>query len=392
MIIKTALSNILNRKLGALLNIILVAAGVGIISMLWLLQKQFEEKFEKNISGIDMVLGASGSPLQLVLSSVYHMDAPTGNIKVEEAEKWMKSPLIKTAIPLAYGDSYKGIPIVGTTDDFLEHFEVEFKEGAKFIHDFDVVVGYEIAQKHSIRIGHHFHGTHGSHEEGELHDHVHYNVVGILKKTGRTIDNLLITNVNSVWHIHEKEDEADEKEYTAVWLKSKTPMARFQLPALVKQNSPGLQIAIPAIEINRLISLLGIGINTLKYLAYLIICISAISIFISLLHGLKERKYELAITRVLGATPLDLTLLVVAESLTYCLLGYLAGQVLGVIGFSFIGTLAEDQYKLHLGMALPNFMQIVVTLGLVIAIGIVAAIVPAIKAFSIDIHKTLSDN
>ena len=125
------------QKAGATtLTLLLLSFGVGIISMMLLLENQLSDKFDKNIKNIDFVLGAKGSPLQLILANVYHIDAPTGNIKVSEAQKIIKNPTVKEAIPLAYGDNYEGWRIVGTTPRYAEFYEVKLKISSNFQHSF----------------------------------------------------------------------------------------------------------------------------------------------------------------------------------------------------------------------------------------------------------------
>ena len=115
MLWKIAWKNIIHKPLNTSLCVCLLIFGVAIISLLLLIQHQLEQKFERDLQNIDVVIGAKGSPLQLVLSAIYHLDAPTGNIKLEEARKIMKNPYVKEAIPLAYGDYYMGFRILGTT-------------------------------------------------------------------------------------------------------------------------------------------------------------------------------------------------------------------------------------------------------------------------------------
>ena len=138
MITKIAWKNIWFKPLNTALSIILLTASVAIITLLILLQEQFERKFSDNIEGIDLVLGAKGSPLQLILSSVYQVDAPTGNIDYAEAKTWMNNPMVKTAIPLAFGDNYRGFRIVGTTQDYLKKFNVQIAQGKTFNKNFEV--------------------------------------------------------------------------------------------------------------------------------------------------------------------------------------------------------------------------------------------------------------
>src|SRR5690606_39378035 len=167
MITKIAWKNIWFKPLNTTLSIILLTASVAIISLLILLQQQFENKFSKNIEGVDLVKGAQGSPLQLILSAVYKLDSPTGNINYKEAEVWMKHPFVETAIPLAFGDNYLGYKIVGTTPDYITKFDGTFAQGEAFKEDFQVVVGAKIAQNLSLKIGDEFFGTHGDSKESE---------------------------------------------------------------------------------------------------------------------------------------------------------------------------------------------------------------------------------
>src|SRR5690606_17281908 len=103
----------------SVLGILLSAFGSGILCLLLLTSRQLENQLERNSAGIDLVVGAKGSPTQLILSSIYHVDNPTGNISLQEAQALSKHPMIARAVPLALGDNYKGHRIVGTDSSFL---------------------------------------------------------------------------------------------------------------------------------------------------------------------------------------------------------------------------------------------------------------------------------
>src|SRR5690606_14707082 len=105
MIGKIAWKNTWFKPINTLLSIILLTASVSIISVLILLQKQFEEKFSSSMDIIDLVLGAKGSPLQLMLASVYQIDAPPGNMPYTRVETCVHIPTVESAVQLAYGDS-----------------------------------------------------------------------------------------------------------------------------------------------------------------------------------------------------------------------------------------------------------------------------------------------
>lgn len=405
MIIWLAFKNIFHKPLHALLNIIIFATGIGIITMLSLVQRQFEDKFEKNIEGIDMVMGASGSPLQLILSAVYHIDAPTGNISLEEAEKWMQHPYIAKAVPMAYGDSYMSFPMIGSDSCYYQHFSADLTSGKLNEENYEVVVGSEVVNKLKLKLGDKFHSTHGQQEGGEEHEDIEWVVTGILKPTGKVIDRMIISNIESVWdihgegrctHDHEESEEchhhSDEagQEITAVLLKYRNPMAAMQLPRLIKEQSKNIQLAQPAIEINRLFSLLGIGLDAIRYLAYVIMGLSTISIFISIYNTLKERMYELAMIRTLGGSKFKVFSLILAEGILYSILGYLAGLFIGVFGYKMLAMLAETEYQFSFGNLPIDFTQQAILFGISLFIGFLAAIFPALKSYFIQISSTLA--
>jgi putative ABC transport system permease protein len=419
MIIKTAWKNIWFKPLNTALSIILLTASVAIISLLMLLQQQFENKFSKNIEGVDMVMGAKGSPLQLILSSVYQLDAPTGNINYKEAQAWMKHPFVETAIPLAFGDNYLGYKIVGTTPDYVTKFDGTFAQGEVFKEDFQVVVGSKIAQNLGLKIGDEFFGTHGDSKESEhVHDNHAYTVVGILAPTDKVIDNLILCSVESVWSVHEEHnhdghdhdheegehhhhegedhehdhdhDHSESREITAVLLKIKNKMAFVSWPRLIPQNT-NMQVASPAIEINRLFTLFGFGLDALQYLAYGIMLISGISIFIALYNTLKERKYEFALMRISGAGRGQLLGLVLFESLLLCVVGFILGTVVGRIGLWLISGSTAEEYKMEFNPFVFLWDKEGVLFLITIFVGIIAALIPAIKAYKLNISKTLNN-
>ncbi|MHA3787321.1 ABC transporter permease [Flavobacterium hauense] len=435
MITKIAWKNIWFKPLNTLLSIILLTASVAIITLLILLQGQFEKKFSDNIDNIDVVLGAQGSPLQLILSSVYQVDAPTGNIDYTEAKKWMKHPFVQSAIPLAFGDNYRGFRIVGTTPEYLTKYGAAVTNGKVFDKNFEVVIGNSIAQKMGLKVGDKFFGSHGDAEEGEVHDHQAYIVTGIASKTDKVVDNLILCNIQSVWAMHdhgheegteEEHDHAHEavaeahdhdhdhdhdahaeeahdhqheeaapvseegKEITAVLVKFRSKMGIVTWPRIIAQNTK-MQAASPAIEINRLFTLFGIGLDALKYLAMGIMAISGISIFIALFNTLKERKYEFALLRVNGASRLQLLSLVLIESLLLCVTGFVFGTIVGRIALLFISGSSEDEFKMSFNPFEFVWEKEGYLFLLTIFVGILAAVIPAVKAYSLNISKTLAN-
>lgn len=409
MIFKIAIKNILNKPLNFLLGWLLLTLSVGIISLLLLVQQEIEQQFTNDIKGVDMVIGAKGSPLQLILSAVYHIDAPTGNIKYSEAETWMHHPYVESAIPLAYGDSYKGYSVLGTVPAYLNKYNVTIQQGKIYENDFEVVVGKTVANILKLKLGDKFFGTHGNKEGGEIHKAHSYIITGILKPSGSIIDNLIIGNIESVWKMHEhphdtavtknaginkeghdEEEELKEKEITAVLIKFSSQMGQIQLPRMIN-TSTNMMAAVPAIEINRLFSLLGIGVDTLKNIAWGIMILSALSVFITLFNALKDRKYELALMRTMGGSRTRLMLLVLLESMLLCISGFICGIILSRTVLYFFSKTAQKDYHFsfqNFGLQLPEEGYLFL---ITLAVGIAAALIPSIKAYRLNISKTLAN-
>lgn len=432
MISKIAWKNIWFKPLNTILSVLLLTASVSIITVLILLQKQFEEQFSSSMDNIDLVLGAKGSPLQLVLSSVYQIDAPPGNINYLEAKKWMDNPFVESAIPLAYGDNFKGYKIVGTTPEYVAKFGGTISNGKIFKNDFEVVIGSKIAANLNIKVGDTFLGTHGDAEEGEVHEDKPYKVVGIISKTDKILDNLILSNIESVWNMHDHDHEAHDhaagsdhnheddheahdhaagsdhnhendhehndeineslegKEITAVLLKFRVKMGIVTWPNIIAQNTK-MQAASPIIEINRLFSLFGVGLKALEYLAYGIMLISGISIFVALYNTLKERKFEFALLRVNGASRFQLLKLVLIESILLCVTGFILGTIFGRIALYFISISSQDEFKLAFNPFEFIWEKEGILFLITLAVSMVAALIPAIKAYNLNISKTLAN-
>jgi putative ABC transport system permease protein len=406
MILKIIIRNLLFKPAGTLLSIVLLMFGVGIISLLLNVYHQAEDKFSNDLKDIDLVVGAKGSPLQLVLSAVYHVDAPTGNILRADAERIVHDPLVEQAIPLAYGDSYKTFPIVGSDPDYLKLYGAVFREGHVFTTALEAVLGSQVAAASGLRPGDTFLGTHGMGEKGHVHKEFQYKVAGILQPSNTVLDNMVVTDVATVWKIHhhhhspdeEKEEggihQADttkpEDELTALLLKFRSPMALLTIPRIINETTH-MQAASPVLEINRLFNLLGIGITTMEWIAYAIMLLSGLSVFISLYSRLQERKYELALARSMGSSRLLLFGMILSEGLFLSLTGFLAGILLGRIALLILGTYAGGNFHMSFygnGFSKEEWLLLLATLG----IGLLASVIPAVKAFGLNISKTLADD
>jgi len=397
---KIAWKNITYKPLNTALCVSLLLFGVGIISLLLLIQYQLEQKFERDLKNIDLVVGAKGSPLQLVLSAVYHLDAPTGNIKYAEARKLMGAPVVKEAIPLAYGDSYRGYRILGTTVDYIKKYEAQLREGQLFTEAMQATIGADIAQNTGLKVGDIFLGSHGEVQSGHVHDEHPYTVVGILEKNNMVLDQLVMTNLESVWQVHdEPEDEqeddhsapafvADSMDITAILLQYKSKMAVLNMPRIINEQT-NMQAVLPALEINRLFYMSGVGATTLKLIAGGIMVMAGFSVFFVLYNRLRERKFELALMRTVGYRPWQLFGLLVLEGLLLAIVGYVLGWLLSRVGLHIVNQQAEGDFNIHFNSAWIADEAWLLLLTLVVGVG--AALLPAWQAMRMNISTVLSE-
>lgn len=428
-ILKLAWKNLTTRPLSMVLTLVLFALGVGLTSLLLLVNKQLTDKFEKNLAGVDVVVGAKGSPLQLILCNMYHVDAPTGNVSLKSAKPFLNSrhPFFKQSVPLSLGDSYKGYRIVGTIKDFTSLYHGEISEGQLWEQPLETTLGATVASKTGLKIGDTFASNHGLNAEGDEHDHAKFKVVGIFKPSNTVLDQLIVTATQSIWSVHEHakeeaeegenhEDQGEKKEnsppsvlndkiddrtalleetdttkqITALLLqfKNNKSVQALNFQRNINQNTD-MQAATPAIELNRLFEMMGVGEKALRSLAVLIVFVSGLSIFIALFNSLKERQYELALMRVMGAGRHTLFILIIAEGLLLSFIGFLMGILLSHTAMQLLAKYMSDAYR----YSFTGWTWLNEEWGLLagaLAIGFIAAIVPAFNAYRTDISKTLA--
>ncbi|RQO70389.1 ABC transporter permease [Pedobacter sp. KBW06] len=405
--LKISWKSLWSKPLSSALNMLLIAFGTGILTILLLASNQIAQKLDNNSKDIDLVVGAKGSPLQLILSSIYYIDFPTGNIPLKEATALSRSPFVKRAVPLALGDNYNGTRIVGTDSNFVAIYKLKVQTGKLWTKDFETTIGASVAESQKLKVGDTFYGAHGLTGSSDVHKSHQYTVSGILAPQGNVTDNLILTNIASVWKMHDdheegeahehkegenhhKEEHGDEgKELTSLLIQYRSPMSVAIFPRMVNETT-NMQAASPAQESTRLFSLIGVGVETLQWFAVLIMLIAAISVFVNLYNSLKERKYDLAIMRTLGASRGKLFLIVIAEGIILTLAGTLIGIALGHLALQFIGNYQESSQARLTGLVFLKDEIYLFVAGL--AIGIFAAIIPAVQAYRSNISRILSKN
>jgi putative ABC transport system permease protein len=386
------------RPLQTALSLILLSLGVATIVLLVLVVSQLEERMNRDARGIDLVVGAKGSPMQLILSGIYHVDAPTGNIPLAAAHELAKHRFVRRAIPLALGDSWKGYRIVGAGHEYPAHYGARPAAGRLWEKPMEAVLGAEVAARSGVGVGGRFVGAHGIGGEGEEHKDAPYVVVGVLEKSGSIVDRLVLTSIESVWQVHEEhqgpQDDVDRKELeaarevTVVLLQYASPLAAATLPRQINSQSE-LQAASPAFETARLFRIIGVGVEALRAFAIVLIIAAGLSVFIALYTALEERRYDLAVMRTLGASPRRLFGLLVVEGLVLALAGALIGLVLGHVFASLLGAWLQRQQQYPVtGLTWrPEELWLAAA---ALGVGVIAALLPAWRAYRTDVSRTLA--
>jgi len=391
-----AWSYLWSRPLGAALNLLLLSLGLASITFLLLVSNQLSKAFERDLQGIDVVVGAKGSPMQLILSGVFHIDVPPGNVPLKAVQELQTHPMVAQLIPISLGDSLRGFRIVGTSHDYISHYQAKLAQGQPWTQPMQVVLGTVVARKLGLALGNTFVGTHGLGEGGHAHGDSTYTVVGILAPSGSVLDRLILSDTASVWKVHEDytavddEDRAimmDEREVTMVLVTYKSPLAAVSFPRYIN-TSTEMQAAAPALEITRLLSMLGLGTDVLRAFAGVLLLTAGLSVFIALWSAVRERRGDLALLRMLGAPPAKVAALLLLEALWLgalaAVLGVLAGQGMAA-GLAWL--LQLDNSLLIGGMAWPVELWVVPAVAL--GVSLVAAILPALAAYRVSVLALL---
>ncbi|MCO4292310.1 ABC transporter permease [Solitalea sp. MAHUQ-68] len=438
-LLKLSWYNLKANILSTLLNVLLLSFGIGIIALLMLASDQVGKKLESNAKGVDAVVGAKGSPLQLILSSIYQIDNPTGNIKLSDAQMIMRNQAVKLAVPLGLGDSYEQFRIVGTNAKYAELYELTLAQGKTFDSLFEVNIGANVAKVKNLKIGDTFNGSHGLSEGGEEHHEHKYKVTGIFNPSGSIADNLVLTSMPSIWAMHSEStaheaphkhqqgevettgpnagfeesklvhdqfhgeapleetttpvpapiENQNEPEITSILIKYRSPVSVVTFPRFVNTQT-NMQAASPAQESARLFSLIGVGVKAMQWFAGLIIIISIFSVFISLYNSLKERKYDLAIIRTMGAPRSKVFLLIITEGLLLAVIATFIGLIWSHGALEFIGHNQDTEQTKLTGLTFLKDEWKLIFGGLII--GLIASVIPAIQAYKADISRTLAEN
>ncbi len=469
-LLKLSFRNIQGRPLSSILSMLLLATGLSTAIILQLTEYQLTKNIENTGKDVNLVIGSKGSRIDLVLSSVFQISNPQENIPYEFYKKLKTEGKIKTIlnkdsvksfliappiqlknilpleiIPLSMGDSYKRIRIVGTNPDYIKLYSGKLESGNLFSAPLEATIGSRAAEKLGLKVGDEFIGTHGLEEESlHQHDEFKYRVVGILKKSGSILDNVILTQLETVWVMHAEHDEGldskidneeineqqnnhadhieshhqhhdhdkhshhdhdkhshhdyeeiletidpSKKEITAIVCPNFPVQIKERVRDIIDENVSGIMAIDPAPEIALLKSKLAPFVSIILGIAYFITIIAMFSVFIGLLNSLSARKYEIALMRVMGASRFKVLMSILFEGLLLSVLGFVLALFFGHIGMEIVAGWMEYEYQYEFTGWLFLSSELYF-LCIAVCIGLISALYPAIRAYRTDIAETLS--
>ena len=397
---RISLAYLRTHKLGTALTVALLALGVAAVTLVFLTSTQLERRLYRDTRDIDLVVGPKGSGTQLVLASLYGLDVPSGSLRWDTVQMLAAQPGVEAVIPVALGDHYHRFRIVGTTRAYLDNYGARVQDGRAWQAPLEAVIGADVAARVRAPVGSTFIASHGlQRAAGEAHSAQPYRIVGVLGRTGTVVDRLIVTDVSSYWMVHPQptpdgkdliaEPTPDEgRTVSAALVKSASESAATNVVDYVNARDE-LQAASPADETASLLEIAALNVHLLKAFATMLLISAALTLFVALYHSLTERRYDVAVMRTLGATRGNVMSVLLFEGLLLALAGAVVGLPLGHALTSLLGFAMTRMQQFSVTGAFWHPAELWI-IGLALAIGAAAAIVPAWRARDIDIAGTLA--
>jgi len=406
MFIGLAYKSLLNRKGSVLLTVLALTVSIFVLLGVEHIRHQAKESFGNTVSGVDLIVGARTGSLNLLLYSVFRIGSPTNNISWDSYQAIASSKNIAWAVPIALGDSYRGYRVMGTTRDYFKHFsygnkrQLQFASGEPFEGVFDVVLGFEAAQKLEHSLGDKVVLAHGiASTSFSMHDDRPFKVVGILAPTGTPVDQTVHVSLQGIEAIHVgwqqgvkvpggevsveqlAQMELQPKSVTAFMLGLKSRIVTFRVQREINNYTREPLLAIlPGVALSELWQMMTMFENTLRLISIFILIAALLGLSAMLLASIRERQSEVQLLRVVGAPPLFLFLLIELEALLICAVSILLGVSMLYMGLSVVGDVLVSNFGLHISTNILSQSNVLVLLWVTCSTAIVAAI-PSFGAY-----------
>lgn len=399
----------------------LAITSIALASMLFFsvekVRSGIKESFAHTISDTDLVVGPRSSALNVLLNTVFHAANNSNMISYDTFLHFKNNPRSEWAVPISFGDNYRGNRMVGTNDDFFKYYQYRNKKHLAFLHGrklkglYDTVLGYSVAKKFNHKLGDSIVLAHGLSEAALLtHTDSPFTIVGILKKTNTPVDRSVIVSLEAVEAIHEnwltggyqkstltpeQKSKLTAKDFkiekvSAFLLKTKSRMDVLTMQREINEyKKEPLSAAMPAMTLATLWKNLGSVETALFTLSILTGILSLLSMLISILSSLSHRRREIAILRSLGAGKLKIFSLLSIESLALTVIGVGIGFLLTYVGIMLFQGSIESLSGIFISITAPDIYELLFIFGMIIA-SVVLAILPGVLAYRMTLHDGLS--
>ncbi len=408
MILQFVKTNILSKKLRNFLTIFSILVSVMLIISVQNLTTQLKSNVIENAGVYDILVGAPGSSIQLVLNTIFYYDAPIANINIEYYESLQKDSRVANVVPIGMGDNYNGYKIIGTSNDFFTD-KYKLKSGELFKNNGEAVIGSTVAKITGLKVGDKFSGMHGLTEEGgHAHADFQYTVVGVLEQTKTPSDTVIYTDIESLWTVHglehnehnenddmEMDDEHNESMHgnssenliTALLVKTTSLSNQVMVTNDLNKNND-IQAINPAATLRKLLVMLNAGEIVVTLVAYVSIFLSIIVLFTTMLSASIERRKDISILRALGANRKTVFKTILLETLIIAIIGAVLGFIVAHIAIGILGNYTAVNYGINISGFSVQIAEVFVLLGAVV-LSIVAGMIPAVMVYKTDATKYL---
>jgi putative ABC transport system permease protein len=390
-ILTLALKYLRGRLVASTLTALSIALGVSLVIASVLLARGIREGFIAGATDYNLVVGAKGSPMQLVLSAVFRMDLATPNIEYTIYQNLLRDPRVETAVPMGMGDAYRGFRYVATNGSYFAASPWRRKTftlaaGRLLAEDppsdptYEALLGAEAARSTGLQVGDRFY-------EGEEMAEYPLTVVGILRPTHSADDRAIFLSLPSYWGMNEVARGMTVKPLTAVLVR---PKRMSDLPSLHRELNIAAetQAVLPSGVLLTIFNMMAVAEDVLRMILAIVALIVLLYVFVSMYSATMERRREIATMRALGARRATVLGIVLTESVVLAVLGGLGGIVGGHAVAYLSGSLLGPSGLVTDPFRLDVFEPAV--LVSVIILGILAGLLPAMLAYRTEVAEHLA--
>ena len=409
MLTSTTWGILISRRKTVFLTFLSLVVSISVLISVEHIRLQAKESFNRTISGVDLIVGAPSGELNLLLYSVFRMGSPTNNIDFDSFSMLKSNKSVAWAIPISLGDSHRGFRVMGTNTDYFKYFKygsaksLAMSSGKAFSSPFDAVIGADVANELGYKQGDKIVIAHGIGSTSFVnHDQAPFTVTGILSPTGTPVDKTVHVSLAAIDAIHLPPSQLQKlvdnpqlqldppKSITAVMLGLNSKFATFTLQRQINNyKKDRLMAVLPGVAMTQLWQLMASVENVLQIIGYLVLLASLFGLATMLLATMNERQREIAVFRILGASPKLIVSLIILEALIISILAL----VFSVGLVTLLLTLLDGWLTAEYGLFLSNnvlSMDLLILSGVILVATIVTALIPGLEAYKNAIHSQLS--